>query len=294
MIMLQWYQIDWVIWLPVILLILLGVILLLRILRRLTRWGSVNTTNIKCFVKTFEGGKYAKYILQFDCCEEISSTEPASTKNNLSNSSKNVLIIPPLGVKGEKNYHLAMALAINKWDVLVLSPRLALNWVENKPTSTKLKSNLTRYIKSNHISHIILFDYAMCPILNEIQKEISNLQIDRLICIRPTLNWSHIRPFWHFLPFSERWWAVLKLKIHYSKYRKINDLRDCAVKLLEKEITSVISPNKSWNTDTGIKIIEKINIADLYEFQSGGWSFYRQETILFALILQKLNKNIEL
>ena len=61
MILFQWVQIDWIKWMPVEIAVLLGLIIIIRIMRRLTRWGPVRISHVTEGLWDYSGKSFRIY-----------------------------------------------------------------------------------------------------------------------------------------------------------------------------------------------------------------------------------------
>ena len=60
-ILFKWTEIDWIKWMPVEVAVLLFLIISIRIIRRLTRWGSIKISHVREGLWDFNGIKYHSY-----------------------------------------------------------------------------------------------------------------------------------------------------------------------------------------------------------------------------------------
>jgi hypothetical protein len=287
MLLVEWYRIDWFVWLPVILLVLLVVILVLRIIRRVTRWGPVEISHVQEIVTQFEEDNISTYIKN--------SPENQNPKENSSvQQSTGVIFIPSLLQKGEKRDIIVSSLALLHSPIFVLTPSHVRKWLIEEASPEK---KLLRLIKEKSIRSIIVFDYAIPPILKSIEimeKNGEKLPLVQWVFIRPTLSWSDILPAWKLFPFTSRWWTRQAF-IHFQKMNNSQNKGFLAENLKRLTDIAIIHPQKTWLSGEGQLALHKFEFdvlkldpKNIHEFTLGGWSFYRQETVLLGIINQFL------
>jgi len=292
----NWYRIDWFIWLPVILLLLFLVMVILRIIRWKTRWAPVQISHVQETILEFEGDQIALYFY-----------EPPKTSISTSKDSHSIpicLLIPPLGVMVDKSELWSTSIAMLGWRVLTLKPDHIQKWLLSENSNLK---TIKKLIDQFQITHIILFDYAITPMLNSWLAE-PQIQGKKILLCRPTLNWNDVRSIWSFIPFTSKWRARLRL----SRFQKgtirpatrstrdmslENIAQDQIQKFFQNNRFSIIEPRNTWLTKTGQErwiewktrfMQNKIDLE--YQFTQGNWDFYFQETLLSGVFTRFLSQ----
>jgi hypothetical protein len=297
MIFIEWYHTDWNLYLPVIIGIILIVILFLRILRRLTRWGPVSVSHV--IKQKIEFQNTTITIYQHQIPSETNNNESGIENLDPASLGKNLLLIPPLSVNGEHNYHLAVSLAITGWKVVVLTP----NQVNHIINIDNLEL-FNQMIQEFNITKAIIFDYAIPNViqilLNVNIVDNSSLPLSNInwCFIRPMLNWLEIKHWYQILPLSAMWWSRLKL-MQFNPTSKIVNNQISEISNLVKVNLSrffFIEPQISWLTHQGQNQFNDLKMVDpeqehghFFKINDGGWSFYRQETLVLGYILKILD-----
>jgi hypothetical protein len=229
--------------------------------------------------------------------------------NNLCNSQQNLLLIPPLHTKIEKNNYIAVSLALLGWNVFGINPVLLAKWANPNIKSQDFISLLKKY----RIQIILVFDYAFPIIMQFLQKmdpESIELLHLKIICFRPTISYQSIQKLWQLVPFSEIWWSRCFLSQFLRKNRYINTLQKASGSLESGMITYpiipqidyfFIHPSKTWLTTEAqnqLTHFKPKRVIDNFQnnilISQGGWTFYGQETIILgwiAAILSNFKKN---
>ncbi len=261
-------------------------------IRRLTRWGKVEVNTITSQTINFQGITLEKYL----------NTQSKEAKNSVDP----ILLFPPLCQKKySKKNHIASALAIYGVDIYLLSP-------ENAYTLFKAEnhgdSGICSLIKDLGIRTIILFDWSIPVMFNHFKFEkFENLSLN-FILIRPTFEYKEIMGISRIIPFTNRWFYTFlfdikkwKDVIPQHKASLIKKMADKNYEFLHHHKYTLINPEKSWlKTDAHLdlknsmsKLSENLKNISSYSIKKGGWSFYRQETIVFGLILKAINNFTE-
>lgn len=295
----KWTQIDWLKWMPVEIAVLLLLIILIRLIRRLTRWGSIKISHVREGVWDYNGTKYHSY-----------HPERQSEK---SQNIDRILLIPPLMDKIIKGNHLATAITMLGQDVIVLNHNHVQNFCKNHKNQTNsenIGSEFEKFLLEGRFSTIILFDWSIFPIFKllrfydkqQFNKELSNIS---WILIRPTLKWSDIKSIWKIIPFTGIWFSTLRfLKFQKNFYKQSSPVFK---KISNKQDISdnqrnflFIQPSNSWLSEDGKKNLAnyqkkclEVSESDIFQFSQGGWTFFRNETIVLGIIIQKILKNLK-
>jgi hypothetical protein len=293
-ILVNWYRIDWFVWLPVILGILFLVMVILRIIRWKTRWGPIQISHVQESIIEFEGDQITCY----------SYTLPSNGQPNSSDDLKNkvCLYVPPLGVKAEKSDLWATSIAMLGWTVLALDQRHIQKWLCN---SMKDKTILQRLIIQHKISHIVMFDYAINLILQGLSIN-PPVQGKHILLCRPLVAWRDIRSLNSFFPLSAKWRA----RFHFEKFLKSSQgtmqnneaeallggvSEENKQLLLKKNRFSLIDTQDTWLTKAGQEKWVQWRATHLnkqieleYKFSRGNWNFYFQETLLAGILARFL------
>ena len=176
---------------------------------------------------------------------------------------------------------------------------------EKNENSENIGSEFEKFLLEGRFSTVILFDWSIFPIFKLLgfydnqpfNKDLSNIS---WILIRPTLNWSDIRSIWKIIPFTGIWFSKLRfLKFQKNFYKQSSpvfkkiannqDIGDNQRNFL------FIQPSKSWITEDGEKNLInyqkkclEVSESDIFQFSQGNWTFFRNETIVLGIIIQKI------
>ena len=329
MILFQWVQIDWIKWMPVEIAVLLGLIIIIRIMRRLTRWGPVRISHVTEGLWDYSGKSFRIYKksnpFEPEYQEKHKSIE--KTENNEIDSKEKkkngkILLIPPVpptpnAKRFEKGNHVATAIAMLGHDVIILNPKNLQNFFMKHDNGHESKSGLDfgRFLVDGDFSMVVLFDWAIYPVFKQLgffgEHEVEKKLLDiSWILIRPTLKWSDIKPIQKIIPFTDIWIYILQFLGVRSKFFR-NDADDGesgSKSELKTELKTelfnnnvkfkkmvFIEPSRTWLSPTGIKNLQifqekYINNPneDIFQFKKGNWTFFRNETIVLGIIIQKI------
>ena len=298
MIYVQWLQVDWFTIQLVLFALLTGLIIILRLIRRFTRWREVKTSEIRKEVVQSNRLNLTKYFPPF---------------NNSSHRVKEnrILFISPLSYFSCIRYYLPQSLSLLGFEVFLLSSKEILQ-TYHKSNNNNIKMEFGKIIKDLSIKHIIIFDWVIPLILKELMREKDHVKTKNLniIFVRPTFSWKNVKRLWNFVPFSSRWIQrlilnhfpnLLRLDLnvnpsHNSYAQKNLDFFQKNEEFLSKHTFLIINSEKSWLSasrslemnDILSSLDEKFSNFHYYQFTKGGWTFYRQETLLFGLIARDL------
>ena len=291
----NWYRIDWFIWLPVILGLLFLVMVILRIIRWKTRWGSIQISHVQESAIQFEDDEIACY----------SYAPPANgEQTSLNKPTNNVcLYVAPLSVKVEKSDLWATSIAMLGWTVLALDQRHIQKWLYKSRGDPSI---IQRLIIQRKISHIIVFDYAISSILKALGTE-PPLQKKHILICRPMVAWRDIRPLTAFFPLTSKWRA----RFHFDQFLKtiekttqidegealLDSISEANKQiLLHQNRFALIETKDTWLTQAGREkwaqwkathLIKQIDLE--YKFTRGNWNFYFQETLLAGIFARFLH-----
>ncbi len=300
MLLFDWSRIDWIKWMPYEILFLLFLIIILRIIRRSQRWGPIQLNNIDTQNFVFDQVHIPCHLKNsFSELPQNIIISKKSVKNYSSSNTKRLLFIPPIFARIDDKYVLSVSLAQLDWDIITISFK---NLKKILNTTKNPSEQLAKLLAQLEISTIILFDYSISPILNilnDIINQEKNLNIN-CILIRPTINWDHIAPFWHLIPFSSQWFTRIRMYFNRnwisSIEKKIKRSKKDELEFPPNLNFYAIQSNKSWLSSLGkqkLLIWNKNNIADLNAYSikinKGNWNFFRNETILIGFISQFLD-----
>ena len=309
----KWTQIDWIKWMPVEIAVLLFLIILIRLIRRLTRWGSIKISHVREGVWDYNGIKYHSYHTSYESntLETLDNQSEKSQRNN--NSNNRILLIPPLMDNIIKGNHLATAITMLGKDVIILNHKNVQNFCKyqtdrkNEENSENIGSEFEKFLLEGRFSTVILFDWSIFPIFKLLgfydnqpfNKDLSNIS---WILIRPTLKWSDIKSIWKIIPFTGIWFSKLRF-LKFQKYfykhsspvfknnASIPDINDNQRNFL------FIQPSSSWLSEDGEKNLvifqEKcleVSESNIFQFSRGNWTFFRNETIVLGIIIQIILK----
>ncbi len=281
MLFFEWQRIDWIKWMPIEVLVLLGLIILIRFLRWIFRWGPVSSSHLQ--KDRYQIGEFTLY--KYQKVQENTIETPASQLN----MNPSILFIPPLTAQFKDFDHLAGALALTGFPVLVLSPsNLRKIWISHDSANY-----LQKCCEENVITHIIVCDIAVPLITKGLQNYPHPLT---WICLRPTFSWATIRPIWKLIQTPTLFLSKVLLHIRffhsYSAFSSLNAFEW----LPRKEDHGIfILPSSSWITPQGIEQMEEWwenspqhDRFQIIHIKKGGWSFFRNETVVFGYILRIL------
>ena len=153
-ILFEWTNIDWIKWMPVEIAVLLFLIILIRIIRRLTRWGPVKISHIKEGVWDYNGTKYRTYY-------KSNSFENIDKQNEKSHNDNRILLIPPLMDKIIKGNHLATAITMLGHEVILLDHNNVQNLCKNQMNQENNSTDFEKFLLEGSFSSVILFDWSI-------------------------------------------------------------------------------------------------------------------------------------
>ncbi|MHA1563529.1 MAG: hypothetical protein ACTSPA_15615, partial [Promethearchaeota archaeon] len=272
-----WTQIDWIKWMPVEIAVLLFLIILIRIIRRLTRWGSIKISHVREGLWDYNGMKYHTYF-KSNSLETVEIAERTDRKSEKSQLNNRILLIPPLMDKIIKGNHLATAITMIGHDVVVLNHNNVQDFCKDQINRDNTKLDFEKFLLEGQFSTVIIFDWSIFPIFKlmgfyENQPYNKDLKNISWILIRPTLKWSDIESIWKIIPFTGIWFS----KLRFLKFQ--------------------IQPSKSWLSEDGEKNLInyqknclKISKNEIFQFSQGNWAFFRNETIVLGIIIQEILK----
>lgn len=311
-ILFEWTQIDWIKWMPVEIAVLFFLIILIRIIRRLTRWGSVKISHVREGDWDYNGKKYQTYH-KSNTLETAEKTERTDKKSDKSQIYNRILLIPPLMDKIIKGNHLATAITMLGHDVVVLNRNNVQDFCKEKINRDNIRSDFEKFLLDGQFSTVILFDWSIFPIFKLMgfyknqpyNKDLKNIS---WILIRPTLKWSDIKSIWKIIPFTGIWFSKLSfLKFQKNFYKNsssdFKSIADNPIKI-DNSITKndndqkkflFIQPSKSWLSKDGENNLInyqnnylKISKNEIFQFSEGNWAFFRNETMVLGIIIQEI------
>ncbi|MHA1475843.1 MAG: hypothetical protein ACTSQ5_11740 [Promethearchaeota archaeon] len=305
-ILFEWTQIDWIKWMPVEIAVLLFLIILIRIIRRLTRWGSIKISHVREGLWDYNGMKYHTYF-KSNSLETVEIAERTDRKSEKSQLNNRILLIPPLMDKIIKGNHLATAITMIGHDVVVLNHNNVQDFCKDQINRDNTKLDFEKFLLEGQFSTVIIFDWSIFPIFKlmgfyENQPYNKDLKNISWILIRPTLKWSDIESIWKIIPFTGIWFSKLRFlkfqKNFYKKCSKIfNDITNNTNTIDNKRNFLFIQPSKSWLSEDGEKNLInyqknclKISKNEIFQFSQGNWAFFRNETIVLGIIIQEILK----
>jgi hypothetical protein len=310
-ILFEWTQIDWIKWMPVEIAVLLFLIILIRIIRRMTRWGSVKISHVREGVWDYNGMKYHIYFKS----NSLETSEITERKSEKSQKNDRILLIPPLMDKIIKGNHLATAITMLGHDVVVLNHKNIHDFCKDQKNKENIRLDFEKFLLDGQFSTVILFDWSIFPIFKlmgfyENQPYIKDLKNISWILIRPTLKWSDIKSIWKIFPFTGIWFSTLRfLKFQKNFYKNPSSIfKNIADNPIKSDISTTlndndqkkflfIQPSKSWLSEDGennlIHYQEKylkISKNEIFQFSKGNWAFFRNETMVLGIIIQEILK----
>ena len=211
-ILFEWTRIDWIKWMPVEIAVLLFLIISIRIIRRLTRWGSIKISHVREGLWDYNGIKYKTYYKS----NPLETADGTDRKSENSQKIDRILLIPPLMDKIKMGNHLATAITMLGHDVIVLDQNNLQDFCKNPKDGKKISVDFEKFLLEGHFSTVILFDWSIFPVFNllgfnenqPLKKDLSNIS---WILIRPTLKWSDIRSIWKIIPFTGIWFSKSRI-----------------------------------------------------------------------------------
>jgi len=311
-ILFEWTQIDWIKWMPVEIAVLLFLIILIRTIRRLTRWGSVKVSHVRQGIWEYDGMKYHTFY-KSNNIETAEITEGTDRKSEKSQINNRILLIPPLMDKIIKGNHLATAITMLGHDVVVLNHKNVQDFCKDQINNDKTKLDFEKFLLAGQFSTVILFDWSIFPIFKlmrfyENQPYNQDLKNISWILIRPTMKWSDIKSIWKIIPFTGIWFSTLRFLKYQKKFYK-NSSSDFKIITnntieIDNSITKndndqkkflFIQPSKSWLSKEGEnnlinyqKNYLKISQNEIFQFSQGNWAFFRNETMVLGIIIQEI------
>jgi len=262
MLYIDWFHVDWFTWLPFFLGLIVIVIFILRLVRLLTRWSPIEVSHVKEYSENIEG----------DIIRIYQRINPDQSSIKTTQNPYAILLIPPQSVKGAKKYHLAVALAATGRKIYVLTPQLITNWMQTNTFSLKL-ANL---LKNQNITSGIVFDHLFSRIIKDISPA-------------DKMQWIFIRPQIPHTRAKEK--IETNLEQNLSNQNPITTFQPVKCHFF-------IEPSTNWMNKTDKQNLKelKAKVQKLYPnnwitINSGGWSFFGQETVVFGYILGKISEN---
>jgi hypothetical protein len=285
-----WFQIDWMVVLPIILGILLACIIILRIIRRLTRWNNSEVSHVAVSEYILGEDRIPLYEYRLPIDQTQVQNRPPNIPTLNTTNMPTLVFFPPNPTKNYWQHPVAVALALLGYRILLVSPKNILNWIQQGFWETKIQEIFA--IPS--ITTVLAFDYSM-PLL--VNMSLSTRPEIRWIFSRPTWSWSGISSVWGLIPFTEPWVT----RIFFSKFSHFNHITpNISIEEWGKEILSnsrhiaMVHPQRTWLNKKGIRDIRLLeNILNLpshrnFHFRSGGFGFYRQETVWIGVVARLL------
>ena len=98
MLFIDWYQINWMAYMPIFIGLFLIVILFLRILRKLTRWAPIGVSHVAVGIIEFQNEQFILYHHQNPKSDNDSDLPPQLNPNYIPNPNS-IFLIPPLTVQ---------------------------------------------------------------------------------------------------------------------------------------------------------------------------------------------------
>ncbi|MHA1745333.1 MAG: hypothetical protein ACTSWW_05000 [Promethearchaeota archaeon] len=289
----EWAQFDWIAFMPIEVGFLVVLIIIIRILRRNFRWGATQVSHVHSEKITYLDYPMIRYQKIMDPDAQMESEHQNSR----------LLLVPPLSSDKQKNYHLAQALALLGWDVYQATSGLLNHLTHVNAEDSNSEPGFEVFMKKLAFSAVVVFDYGIDPIFHAMgfadYHHLHNSQV-KWILIRPTLEWADINPLWHIIPFSYRWWTKLQMQAsksikNLSTFKPVNQ----NIPPETEKITNVycIEPSRTWLSSEGkqhLKMWQKMFLKhhdrQVFQFSLGGWTFFRNETVVLGLLAQILQK----
>ncbi|UYP45994.1 hypothetical protein NEF87_002279 [Candidatus Lokiarchaeum ossiferum] len=307
MIFFNWVTVNWLVWMPIQIIIIIILIFILRLLRRRHRWGPIEVSHVHEEYWHFQDQKIPCYVKSSPNREKTSQVTAKNVPYRPinQNSCPKILFFPPIFAKTQQKYYLSMSLALLGFDVITISADQLCKLFPNAHGSSKTFQTILQELK---ISKVIAFDYAISPIM-QIYSNISTLEREKLklkwIFIRPTLNWNFIQPSNHLLPFTYPWISRKKLSKYSSWYfslfplnSKLNisvDMQSLPSPTLFKDSIRFINPSFTWISPKFLKVQQDwmeqtLTVPNIQciTFTKGNWCFFRNETVVLGYIAQFL------
>jgi hypothetical protein len=288
----EWAQFDWIKAMPIEVGILVFLIIVIRLLRRNFRWGATQVSHIHLENITYLNFPLSRYI-------KISDPD-----NQNDAQPRRLLLVPPLSSDKQKNYHLAQAIALLGWDVYQANSNLLHHLTHFPVEDSNSQIGLAAFMDHYGFTAAILFDYAINPIFHTLgfddYHHISNSRV-KWILIRPTLEWADINPLWRIVPFSYRWWTKLRM-LGAKSVKNLSSITSTDPPVIPSETEKIenvycIEPSRTWLSPEGkqhLKMWQKMFLKhhdqQVFQFSLGGWTFFRNETVVLGLLAQILQK----
>ncbi len=302
MIYFNWVDINWHFWMPVQIAVVVFLILLLRFLRRQHRWGAVGVSHVHMEEWGLENQSLSCYVKTSPNLDENPFSPKDIPQYNPSDhrSTPKILLFTPLFAITQKKNYLATSLALFGFDVITISSK-QIRSLFSSPTKSPL--TLKKLIQELHITSIVAFDYAISPVLHifsNIEESDRNSLTIKWIFLRPTLDWTFIRPLWQFVPFTYQWISRLKLLSYQSWYKSLIQGNNGVIlppsffkgrmRYLLSQRTWISNVHdleqQRWMDDT-------LTAPQLHQihFTHGNWTFFRNETVVLGYLAQFLHES---
>jgi len=304
-ILFEWTQIDWIKWMPVEIAVLFFLIILIRIIRRLTRWGSIKISHVREGDWEYNGMKYHTYF-KSNTLETAEKSDRKDKKSDKSQINNRILLIPPLMDKIIKGNHLATAITMLGHDVVALNHNNVQDFCKDQIKNDNFRLDFEKFLIEGQFSTVILFDWSIFPIFKLLgfydnkpyNKDLNNIS---WILIRPTLKWSDIKSIWKIIPFTGIWFSTLRfLRFQKNFYKNSSSIfKNVANNQIENDKRNFlfIQPSKSWLSKDGENNLinyqkNYLNITqnEIFQFSKGNWAFFRNETMVLGIIIQEILK----
>lgn len=307
MIFFNWVTVNWLLWMPIQVIVVVILILILRLLRRRHRWGPIELSHVHVEYFHFQDQTIPCYVKSSPNLEGNSQVRKKEIRYQPADhvSSPKILLFAPIFAKTQEKYYLSISLALLGFDVITISADQLRSLFPNVQESS---NSFQLILRDLNISRVVAFDYAISPIM-QLYSNITKSERDKLsvkwIFLRPTLDWKYIQSSSKLIPFTYPWISRIKLSHYLSWYSSLtssksnlNDsvgIQSLPSPSLFKDSVRYITPSRSWISPAFLNqqqdwIDQTLSESDdkCIAFTTGNWCFFRNETVVLGYIAQFL------
>lgn len=279
MIFINWYRIDWFFWDWIFIGLLILSVLILRLFRRIFRWKNVEIHGIQTESKSLE--MVPKLVIVYKKeCDQTESNQYKST----------IMVFSSLFGSKRTIHSFAKSLCLAHGKVFLVDFSMLVKQI-NKHSLNVLLQSIVRLIHEESIQNFIFMDISSLLFWKFHQLNQKLMEQAKILFIRPIFTLKElISPLSTEALFAGGPFLLFRLRLlFYSSQLKslfeeppITDMFNLD---LPNPYRFLVLPKKSMDRSVEKFISNDINNkSQIIHFSNGGWSFYKQETMIMGIL----------
>jgi len=285
MIFINWYRIDWFFWDWIFIGILIIFILILRFLRRIYRWKTVEIHGIQR--KNISGNLDPDLLTIY---------ENRSEQTELNQYKPPVMVFSSLIGSKRTIHSFAKSICLMYGKIFLVNFSVLVKESKKHSFKTRLESILN-LIEEENVRKFIFIDVSSL-LFWELYRIYQNImQQSKILFIRPIFSLSElISPLSPKMLFCGGPFLLSRLRLlFYSSnlkelFKEKSETKDRNFDLANPNVMFIV-PGKSMDLSIEYLISNQINNqSQIIIFRNGGWSFYKQETLIIGALNEFFNE----